>query len=515
MTQSPPAGRTPTAESTGSTVARSRAIPRPSSLAQGLVGSLMLVVGSLGVGWLPGSSPLRQNPLIIPMRFTTVGVVICVVLLAVGGMLLVRAWLRLGQQIRDWASADAHRSVLRAIVLWGAPMYATIPLFSRDVYSYIAQGLVMVNGLDPYQDGVSSIEGFFQRGADQLWSESPPPYGPLFLWIEEGIVSLVGTNLELSVILFRLASLVGILLCLWVVPKLARLHGVNPTRALWLSVANPLFLTNFIAAVHNDALMIGLAVAGIYATAVRRPILGILLVTASVGVKPITIIFLPFLGLMWAGRGASWPRRIGYCAITGLISLAVLALAGALNGLGFGWIGALSTTGNVWIWYAPVGMLGLAVATTLNAFGLDGWGAASVVHLAGKLAGFAVVGWLFLVGNHEKLIRRAALALAAIVVFAPMIQGWYVVWLLPLLAATGMRDDWQVRTLFLITAFLMIYAITDQLDVFPYLNVDLNVARQLAALIGLGFTLYLIFLDPRTSRVFRKKYWDAGRTLTI
>ncbi|MEH0109076.1 polyprenol phosphomannose-dependent alpha 1,6 mannosyltransferase MptB [Tersicoccus sp. MR15.9] len=515
MTQSPPAGRTPAAESEGAAATEPRRIRRPSSLIQGLVGSLLLIVGSLGVGWLPGSSPLRQNPVIIPMRFTTTGVVVSVVLLAVGGMLLIRAWLRLGQQVRDWSSDDARRSVLRAIGLWGIPMYATIPLFSRDVYSYIAQGLVMVNGLDPYHDGVSSIEGFFQRGADQLWSESPPPYGPLFLGIEQGIVTVTGANLEWSVMLFRLSSLIGILLCLWAVPKLARLHGIDPTRALWLSVANPLFLTNFIAAAHNDALMIGLAVAGIYLTAVRRPILGIVLVTASVGIKPITIVFLPFLGLMWAGRGASWPRRIGYCAITGLISLALIGGAGVLNGLGFGWIGALSTTGNVWIWYAPVGLIGLMVATGLNAFGLDGWGAATIVHTLGKVVGFLVVIWLFFVGNHEKLIRRMTLAMAAVVVFSPMIQSWYVVWLLPLFAVTGVRDDWQVRALFLVMAFLMIYAITDQLDVFPYLNVDLNLARQLAAVIGVGFALYLIFVDPRTSRLFRKKFWDASRPLTI
>jgi len=57
--------------------------------------------------------------------------------------------------------------------------------------------------------------------------------------------------------------------------KLAELHGVNPHRALWLTAANPLFLTNFIASVHNDSLMIGLALAGLYYCATRRVILGI------------------------------------------------------------------------------------------------------------------------------------------------------------------------------------------------------------------------------------------------
>jgi alpha-1,6-mannosyltransferase len=106
-------------------------------------------------------------------------------------------------------------------------------------------------------------------------------------------------------------------------------------------------------------------------------------------------------------------------------------------------------------------------------------------------------------------MRRLTLAFAAIVVLAPMIQSWYVVWLIPLFAVTGIRDDWQVKALYFIVSFFMVYAISDQLEVFPYLQSEdlglaLALARNAAAIIALLFALYLIFLDPRTKLLFSK-----------
>jgi alpha-1,6-mannosyltransferase len=85
-----------------------------------------------------------------------------------------------------------------------------------------------------------------------------------------------------------------------------------------------------------------------------------------------------------------------------------------------------------------------------------------------------------------------------------------VVWLLPLFAATGIRNDWQVRTVYSVTSFLMVYAIADQLDIFPYIAIDLNAARLLAAFVAVAFAVYLIFFDPRTRKLFRKEYRDAA-----
>lgn len=484
----------------------------------GTLGSLMLLVGSLGVGWLASVSPLRQAPVIIGMRFTTTGVIVSILLLAVGGMLLIREWLRLGQKLNTWGP-DSGRWVLIAIAAWAAPMLVTIPLFSRDVYSYIGQGRVMASGLNPYEHGVSTIDNFFQLGADQMWSESPPPYGPLFLWLEQFVVAVTGADPDAGVLWFRGMCVLAVIACMWLVPRLARLHGINPARALWLSVANPLFLTNFIVSVHNDAIMIALALGGTYAAAVHRNwkggLLGTTLVTLSVAIKPITLVFLPFIGLLWAGRNASWTRRFVIWFLVLVYAVALLGLMGLLNGFGFGWVSAMSTPGSVSIWYAPVGLAGVLATTLAAAVGADAGQWREVVHTAGQALAVPVILWLMFVGRDERIIRRLTWAFAAIVLFSPMIQAWYVVWLIPLFAVTGIRSDWQVDILFFLTVFFMIYAVSDQLDVFPYLDLDLSSGRLIAAVVALSYGVYLWFIDPATRRLFRGRYQPPVQSAVI
>lgn len=73
---------------------------------------------------------------------------------------------------------------------------------------------------------------------------------------------------------------------------------------------------------------------------------------------------------------------------------------------------------------------------------------------------------------------------------------------------TGIRNDWQVKALYFVVSFFMVYAISDQLDVFPYLQSEdlglaLLLARIGAAVIALFFAIYLIFMDPKTKSLFR------------
>lgn len=484
----------------------------------GAIGSLLLFIGSLGVGWLAAVSEIRQNPVVIALRFTTPGAIVSIILVALGGMLLVREWLRLGQKLNHWGP-DTRRWVNAAMLSWSLPMTLSIPMFSRDVYSYIGQGRVMQSGLNPYEYGVSTIENFFQLGADQLWSESPPPYGPLFLWMEQGVVAMTDAHPDQSALLFRALCVLSVIAMVWMIPKLAAMHGINPTRALWLSIANPLLLVNFILAAHNDAIMIALALGGVLVAATWRDwrggLLGTFLVTMSVAIKPITLVFLPFIGLLWAGKGASWPRKFLVWFLTLAWSVGILAVMGLISDFGFDWVSALSTPGSVFIWYAPVGMLGLLASALVGPMGGDSAQAMEWVHRAGQLMAVPVIFAMMFLGRDEKIIRRLTWAFAAIVIFAPMIQAWYVVWLIPLFAVTGIRSDWHVDVLFFLTAFFMIYAVSDQLDVFPYLDIDLSSGRTIAAVIAIAYGAYLWFLDPATRRLFRGKYRNTLQSTVI
>ncbi|MDQ0030529.1 polyprenol phosphomannose-dependent alpha 1,6 mannosyltransferase MptB [Arthrobacter bambusae] len=494
------------------------------AILQGFIGSLLMVAGSVGVGWMATtSSSLIRTPLFIMARTSPVGVILCTVMLCVGALLLLRSWLRLAQRIGGWNSSS--RPVLRrALWMWVVPMMFSLPLLSRDAYAYIGQGRLMVQGLDPYTNGISALSNYFSLGPDKLWTEAPTPYGPLWLWIEQGTV-WVSTGIsdagfpEVALIPFRLAGLAGVVLLAAYVPRLAALHGVNPDRALWLGVLNPALLINFIASAHNDSLMLGLVVAGVYFASVKRPVLGILLITASIAIKPITLIALPFAGLLWAGSRAGWGRRMICWTVTLGLSLGLMAVAGFVNGLGFGWLGALQTPGAVWSWYAPVGLLAHLSGFVVGLFGGPGVPVSDVIQTAGTAVSALAIVWLAVrtpgrgIGLpapidderafNKTVVRRMAWAFAAVVVLAPVIQPWYMLWLLVFFTVTGIADGAQLRTVFYLTAFFVLIGLTDQLSVFQW--IPLAVVRGVAIAIGVSFIAYLVFFDKKTHVLFRPR----------
>ena len=56
--------------------------------------------------------------------------------------------------------------------------------------------------------------------------------------------------------------LAGLALIVWALPRLAERCGLDPGLALWLGAANPLVLFHMVSGIHNEALMLGLMLAG-------------------------------------------------------------------------------------------------------------------------------------------------------------------------------------------------------------------------------------------------------------
>ncbi|NVM95831.1 polyprenol phosphomannose-dependent alpha 1,6 mannosyltransferase MptB [Arthrobacter wenxiniae] len=492
-----------------------------SAVWQGFAGSLMLLLGSFGVGWMATSaSPLIRTPLFILARTTPAAVITCTVLLCIGALLMLRAWLRLRQHLAGW-DPSCRPLLLKALALWTAPMMLALPLFSRDSYAYIGQGRLMQQGLNPYTNGISALSNYYNLGPDVLWTEAPTPYGPVWLWLEQAAVGLANGSPELALVPFRLASLLGVVLLAIYVPRLAARHGFNPQRALWLVVLNPVLLINFIGSVHNDSLMLGLVVAGIYHASGRHPVWGIVLVTLSIAIKPITLIALPFAGLLWAGSQAGWLRKFALWTATLAISMGILAAMGVVNGLGFGWLAALQTPGTVWIWYAPVGLFSHVVGFLVTLLGGGGAGAAvtGVIQTVGQGASILVVVLLALVAVRatpdpglgagpsrasrysQAVLRRMAWAFAAVVLLAPMIQPWYMMWLLAFFAVTGIRDGWPLRAVYFLSVFFTLIALTDQLSVFQWIPVV--AVRGVAIGVSVLGALWLMLWDRRTRGLFR------------
>ncbi|MEI8080531.1 MAG: polyprenol phosphomannose-dependent alpha 1,6 mannosyltransferase MptB [Actinomycetes bacterium] len=425
------------------------------SVLPGFIAALLVGIGAFGVGWLPLQTSLVDYSVVDALRSTTLGAVVSKGAVVVGIALLIQAWLLLGHDVMRGYVKDVRRLWL-ALGAWALPRILAPPLFSRDVYSYFAQGKMMVCGVSPYQYGSSSVPGWYEDGVDPMWGEAPTPYGQFWLLLSRGVVAFTGggqpvpgrpcveqftgTTPYSGALVLRLLAVIGVALLAWAVPKLAFAGGISPAKALWLGVLNPLVLMHFVSGAHNDALMIGLVVTGLALAVERMPILGVILITLGGNTKPIGLVALPFLGLIWAGPHAGKARVIGRWLMVGAIAAVILAVFAAITHTGFGWLSALSTPGAVKTWLSPPTALAMAIGDALSLVGFDITDSLiEVCRFLGMIATLVVLGYLCLKPQGRTPIRGAALAFFALVALGPVVQPWYVLWSLPLFAASGLR----------------------------------------------------------------------------
>jgi alpha-1,6-mannosyltransferase len=228
----------------------------------GATGTVLMAIGALGAG----ARPVVQDPtfgvrlLNLPSRIQTVSLTMT----TTGAVMMTLAWLMLGRFALG-KRRMTRSQVDRTLLLWALPLLIAPPMYSKDVYSYLAQCEISLQGSDPYRVGPApglGLDHVFTLSVPSLWRETPAPYGPLFLWIGRGISAITGENIVEAVLFHRLMVLLGVGLIVWATPRLARRCGVAEVSALWLGATNPLLFMHLVAGIHNEALMLGLMLAG-------------------------------------------------------------------------------------------------------------------------------------------------------------------------------------------------------------------------------------------------------------
>lgn len=458
-----------------------------------MIGSIGIAAGSLGVGWLGPASVLHSWPLVDTIRNARMAEVLCALAVIIGALLLLAAWISLGLSLLRRRgepapeATGATKRVVTAAIAWTVPLIVALPLFSRDMYAYVGQGRLMVAGSNPYLTGVADIPGWYGIGVDPLWADTSTPYGPLFLWFEKMVVTATsGFPTEIAVLLFRLLAVAGLAMMAYYAWRIARLRGYNEAAVLWFIAASPLVLMNFVAAGHNDSLMLGFIIAGVYYAMRNRPVLGTVLVAAAIGVKPIALIALPIIGLIWAGQQASWGVVIRRWIAVAAIGVGSVLVLGWVLGVGAGWIIGLATPTAVSNWYAPANIIGLTLGGFAPLVHIDGGITQTVVKLLFMAAGAGFATWLLVKRRHLDPLLLLFGCFAAIVLTSATIHPWYGIWLMTLLVLTGIRRAWTVRTIVYPTVFFMLIGLAEPFNLIMRLENDplLTVLPRAVAFLG-------------------------------
>lgn len=378
------------------------------------------------------------------------------VLAVAGAGLVVLAWALLGR-----ATPDASW-LRRTLAWWCAPLLVAPPLFSADVFSYLAQGEVAARGLDP--NVVSPAVGASAEAVARVgvyWRDAPSPYGPLFSTVERAITTVTGGDPVAGIVLHRLVAVLGLLLVVWAVPRLA---GTSARMALWLGVLNPLVLWHLVGGMHNDALMLGLMLSGTVIALQALPDLkwwqftaGVVLIGLGAQVKLPALVALAVLGTALARRlGGGWARFVA--AGLGMVAaaVAVSVVTSLAGGAGFGWVQALGTPSKVNSWMAPTNWPGyLAGAVFGPEIGQAMISSARIAGLVLILCGIAVVLRRQLRGGVSE-VTALGMMMSLIVVLGPVIQPWYLLWAVLPLAACLPAGPWRTRVAVLVGVFALL-----------------------------------------------------------
>lgn len=508
----------------------------------GTLGALLILVGGIGAGatpvmgnafWATSLGSMLGRMLISTTIVTFTGI----------GMLIV-AWLGVGAFVvaglRTRVSSVNTGMLVRTFAAWVVPLIFTAPLFTQDIYSYLAQGAIVGRGMDPYLAGPVDMLGAddpLARSVPFVWSHSPSPYGPTAMTVAWGIYAIAGNDVLSSVFLHRAVSVVSLYVVAWALVKLAQRCGVSPQFALWLGVLNPLTLLHLVGGVHNESLLLALLLTGVElclralhgpaepggpdapaepagtTDGGREPILdragwglfagGVALIALAGMVKVTGFVALGFVGMALARRyGSAITSVVKAGLVTGAVAGATVLAFSLASGLGFGWITSQGGAATVRSWMSLPTLLGMLSGLMGRLLGLGDMSEAALGLTRGLGIALAVAWllrmlWATFRGRIHPL-GGYGLAMFALVLLFPVVHPWYLLWAMVPLSGWANRMQFRLA----VVAYSTIFSLT----VLPRgLGLPPGTVLQiyLGSLAAFIVCMALIFAVSWRTRVFR------------
>jgi alpha-1,6-mannosyltransferase len=402
------------------------------TIALGTLGTFLILITAVGAAGILVRDPVLGNGPLSWIRYGH-GKMLATAVLYIGFALVVWAWVRLGRHVL--AGRVNARAVLIAALCWMAPLLISPPVFTRDVFSYLGQGTLPLQGFDPYQAGPASLENIpdISQNVHPFWQTTPAPYGPMFILLAKGVASVTGSNAIAGVLLMRLVLAIGMVLLIWALPGLVKHLGGKLPVALWLAVASPMTVIHLFGGPHNDLLMVGLLAAGTLCVLNRKHALGIVLTTLAMAVKASAGVALPFLMWVWAKHLPStfWRNFVRATAsVLGLV-LATFTLITLAARVDLGWLSALRAPGLIVNWMSPPTAVGEFLHWVVALFfNVSKDPFVAVTRAIGALL-LVVITLRLWWGSREgggEAIKRMSIALLATAVLSPATLPWYITW---------------------------------------------------------------------------------------
>jgi hypothetical protein len=214
-------------------------------------------------------------------------------------------------------------------ILFSATMVFVYPATAIDVFNYAVEGHVAAfDQINPLITPPSVSHDWFANYGG-MWSDSPSPYGPIWIFVSRVVALAAGLDVVLAVVLLKFLgglAVVGTTLLLAYALRDCepRLRVIAVTAFGW----NPLVQIDLVANAHNDSLVALLIITGLVLATRRWSCLGGVSVGAAMLVKMTAIGLFPlYLAAILLNRTESVRRRLLTVAaiVIGWAALVVVA----------------------------------------------------------------------------------------------------------------------------------------------------------------------------------------------
>jgi hypothetical protein len=199
----------------------------------------------------------------------------------------------------------------RFAILFVALYFLAYPAFlSYDIYNYLFDAKIVTKYYqNPYFHYALQYK-FDTWTRFMRWTTRVYPYGPIWLLFTIIPVFLGFDKLVLTIFTFKIFNLLVFLGCLKMMQLILKKIG-KPGNWIWAFALNPIIIYDFLISMHNESLMLFFLLASIYffiaegdiqvvpKNLFRYRLFAIFFLLLSIGVKYLTVVFLPIYIFIW------------------------------------------------------------------------------------------------------------------------------------------------------------------------------------------------------------------------
>ena len=391
---------------------------------------------------------------------------------------------------------------------------AAVPNLSQDFYRFIWDGRLLLEGLNPYiylPDDLITRSNVPIAGAVELYNGmgslsagNYTNYPPLNQLIFALSALLAGKNILGSVIVMRLVVIAADIGVLYFGKKLLESVGLPGYRIFWY-ILNPLVIIEITGNLHFEGVMVFFLVLSIYLIHTQRWILSAVAMAASVLLKLIPLIFLPFLAFYFfnlrdSEKQREWQKLIIYYFIVGAI-----IFAGFLPFLSARFINGFTSSISLWFQKFEFNASIYYVVRWIG-FQVKGY---NIIETAGKILPVLIIlifaALAFFRRNYTTKGLITTMLFAATVYFflSTTVHPWYLITPLFLSIFSPFR-------------YMIIWSFLVILSYFTYSNPDFNENLWLVAIqyvIVMGYFAWELFKGTRANIIPGPEPTGGSKTL--